>query len=375
MTTRSHRTLPVRRCFGGMLAALACLVAANGCVTPTYQATELPAEIAAKPIDKLNTADLSRLTSFAVRSNQIGIGDLLEVTVYSSYGDGETKPSMVNVAGDGTADVPLIGPVQVDGMTPEEAQFAIGEAARQRDVFRTPYVSVRMEEQRMNKIAVSGAVKEPQIVEIPRGNSTLLNAIVAAGGLTEDASAEVTIRRPVLAANTPDAIRGNPLRLAGGDNSVVLASYEEDGGQRASTYEVNLVSASEDATGVFALDDGDVVHVKKRPDRKIRVGGLVKSPNEYDMPPDEDIYLVDALTMAGDHALQGADSVVVLRRVPGQVEPVTIKASIREAKRNQGNIRLQANDVVIVEETPVTIAYEVVKSFFRFSIGSSLALF
>ena len=375
MTTRSHRALSIRRCFGGTLGALACLVAASGCVTPAYQATELPPEFAAKPVDKLNTADLSRLTSYAVRSNQIGIGDLLEVTVFSSYGDGETKPSLVNVATDGTADVPLIGPVKVDGMMPEEARITIADAARQRDVFRTPYVSVRVEEQRMNRISVSGAVMEPQIVEIPRGNSTLLNAILAAGGLTEDASAEVTIRRPALAANTPDALRGNPLRLAGTDNSVVLASYEEQGEKRASTYEINLVSASEDASGVFALDDGDVVHVKKRPERKVRVGGLVAAPGEFDMPPDEDFYLVDALTVAGDHTLQGADSVVVLRRIPGQVEPVTIKASIREAKRNKGNIRLQANDVVIVEETPVTIAFETLKTFFRFSVGSSLALF
>lgn len=382
MTTRSHRALSIRRCFGGTLVALACLVAASGCVTPTYQATELPPEFAAKPVDKLNTANLSRLTSYAVPSSQIGIGDLLEVTVFSSYGDGETKPSLVNVATDGTADVPLIGPVKVDGMKPEEARVAIANAARQRDVFRTPYVAVKIEEQRLNRISVSGAVVEPQIVAIPRGNSSLLNAILAAGGLTEEASAEVTITRPVLAANTPDAIRGNPLRLARSDNSVRLASFEdvlvghgEEGGRHASTFEINLVSASENANGVFALDDGDVVHVKKRPERKVRVGGLVASPGEFDMPPDEDIYLVDALTMAGDHTLQGADSVVVLRRMPGQVEPVTIKASIRDAKRNKGNIRLQANDVVIVEETPVTIAFETLKTFFRFSVGSSLALF
>ena len=377
MTTRSYRMLPVRGCFGGLFAVLLCLVAGNGCVTPTYQATELPPEYAAKPVDKLNRADLSRLTSHSVRSSQIGIGDLLEVAVYSGYGDDRTEPNKVNVAADGTADIPLIGPVQVNGMTPEESQYAIAEAARQRDVIRTPYVSVRVEEQRRVKVAVSGAVIEPSVVELPQGNSTLLNAILAAGGLAEDASPEVTIRRPVLAANAPDALRGNPLRLAGGGDSVVLASYEEEtpSGDEATTFEINLVSATEEGTGVHLLADGDVVHVKRRPDRKIRVGGLVKIPGEIDIPPDEDIYLVEALTMAGDHTIQTADSVVVLRRVPGTPEPVTIKASIREAKRNEGNILLQANDVVIVEETPVTIAIETLKTFFRFSVGSSLALF
>ncbi len=374
MTTRMHRALPVRRCFGGMLVVL-CLVAAGGCAATTYNATELPVAYAAKPIEKLNTADLSRLASHSIRSNQIGIGDILEVAVFAGYGDEETKPNKVNVAADGTIDVPLIGPVQVDGRTPEEAQFAIADAARQRDVFRTPHVSVRMEEQRVNRITVSGAVNETMTVELPRNNSTLLHAIVAAGGLTDDASTEVTIRRPSLAANTPDALRGNPLRLAGSNSSVVLASYEEEQGDSASTFEVNLVSATEEGDGVYFLDDGDAVHVKKRPERKIRVTGLVKSPGEFDMPVDEDLYLLDALALAGDTSLQTADSVVVSRRLPGTNGRVAIKASVREVKLNEGNILLQANDVVTVETTPVTVAFETLKTFFRFSLGSSLALF
>ena len=377
MTTRSYRASSVRRCLGGILLGLATLFAGNGCVGPTYRATELPPEYAAKPVDKLNTADLSKLVSHSVRSSQIGIGDLLEVTASAGYSNGETEPPKVyvNVAADGTADIPPIGPVRVDGLNPEEAQLAIADAARQRDVFRTPYISVRVEEQRVNKIAVSGQVVEPGVVEVPRGNSTLLSAILAAGGLTEDASAEVTISRPALAANTPDALRGNPLRLTGGGDSVVLASYEEERPEQARTFEINLVSASKKGKGVYFLDDGDVVHVKKRPERKIRVGGLVKLPGEFDMPVDEDMYLADALTQAGDHDTMGADSVVVLRRMSGVEKPITIKASMRDAKRNKGNIRLQANDVVIVEETPVTLAIEALKSFFRFSIGSSMVLF
>ena len=376
MTMRLHRALPGRRCFGGLLVGLACLLAGNGCATTTYRATELPAKYAARPVDRLNTADLSRLTAYTVPSNQIGVGDLLEVAVFAGYSDSETHPNKVNVAADGTVDVPLIGPVPVEGLTPEEAQLAIREAAIARDVFRTPHVSVRVEEQRFNRIAVSGEVEEPQVVEVPRGNSTLLNAILAAGGLTEFASAEVTICRPALAANAPDALRGNPLRLTDNGNSVKLASYEEEEpGGRANSFDVNLVSASKEGTGVYTLDDGDVVHVKRRPERKVRVGGLVMAGGEFDMPPDEDVHLVDALTMAGGHSVQFADSVVVLRRMSETDEPVVIKGSIREAKRNKGNIRLQANDVVIVEDTPITMAFETFKSFFRFSVGSSIALF
>ncbi len=375
MTARSHRALPVRQWLGGLWVALACLLAGGGCATATYHATELPPQFAARPIDRLNKADLSRLTSVFVRSNQIGVGDIIEVEVYSDYGGGDTKPSLVNVAADGTANVPLIGKVKVDGMTPDEAQFAIADAAIKRDVIRTPHVAVRIEEQRKNVVMVGGGVLKPGLVELPRGNSTLLSAILAAGGLTDDASPDVTIRRPALSANTPDALRGNPLRVTDNGKGVILAAYEEGLPEQADTIAVDLVSASKDGNGAYYLDDGDVVHVKKRPERKIQVSGLVRNPGEFDMPPNDDLYLHNALALAGGGSTLWADRILVFRRVSGELEPITVRASIREVLKNRGNILLQENDVIIVEETPITVAFESLKTFFRFSIGSSLVLF
>lgn len=375
MTTISHRTLPPWRCVAGVVMALLVAVGAGGCVTTTYRATELPPQFAAAPIDRLNRADLSRLTSYSVRSNQIGVGDLLSIEVFSGYGDSDLEPALVNVAPDGTADVPLIGKVPIDGMTPDEASEAICKAARERDVFRTPHVSVKMEEQKTNKIYVSGGVVKQGMVELPRGNSTLLAAILAAEGLSEDASPDVTIRRPAMSAKTPDALRGNPLRTAGGPNAVQLASYEEGLGEQAETIEVDLVSASQNGDGGYYLADGDVVHVRRRPERKIQVTGLVTSPGEFDMPDNEDLYLENALAYAGGAKVQFADDVVITRRPLDGGEPITITASIREVRKNRGNIRIQENDVITVVETPVTIAFETLKTFFRFSVGSSLALF
>ncbi|MHB8901306.1 MAG: polysaccharide biosynthesis/export family protein [Thermoguttaceae bacterium] len=375
MTTISLRAQPVRCCVGACFVALLPVFFAGGCVTTTYHAAELPPEYVARPIERLNKADLSRLTSYSVRSNQIGIGDLLEIGVFSGYGTGKMDPVKVNVGPDGAADVPLIGQVAVKGMTPDEAARTIEQVAKERDVFRTPHVFVRIEEQRKNRIYVSGAVNKQGAIEIPRGNSTLLGAILEAGGLTDDASPDVMIRRPALSANTPDAVRGNPLRLAGDAGSVVLASYDEGPGEQAETFEVNLVSATQEGTGVYYLDDGDVVHVKKRPERKFQVSGLVRSPGEFDMPPNDDVYLVNAIGLAGGLSLSLADSIIISRRVPGKDEPVTIKASHREALMNRGNIRIQENDLILVEDTPATALFQTIEKFFRFSVGSSLALF
>ena len=94
-----------------LLAATVCLLA-GGCIRGAYRAADLPARFVAAPVERLDQIDLSRLTSYAVRSDRVDAGDVLEVTVFSDYGDAKTNPMPVRVADDGTANVPLIGPGQ-----------------------------------------------------------------------------------------------------------------------------------------------------------------------------------------------------------------------------------------------------------------------
>ena len=52
-----------------------------------------------------------------------------------------------------------------------------------------------MQEKAVNRITVVGAVKEQGMVELPKGQSTLLAALMAAGSLDEKAGTEIEIRR------------------------------------------------------------------------------------------------------------------------------------------------------------------------------------
>jgi len=349
---------------------------AGGCVTGTYRPNALPERYHAPVTARMDQADLSRLTTYAMRSDQVDAGDVLEVTIFSSDPTAEAKPMKLRVAGDGSLNVPMIGPVPVKGLTLDESERAIGIAAVQRDIYRAPHVTVIMDAQRVNRVTILGAVEEEGVVELPRGNSNLLAAFVAAGGLSDEAGWEVEIRRPALSNSVPDVFRGQPMQFAGDSDGVMLASYEEGLGDQARTVMVNLEEASREGKGGFYLDDGDVVHVKKKPERVFRVMGLVTTPGEYEFPKDRDIYMLDALSTAGGRRMQAADSVLVIRRVEGEVEPVKIRISVRAAQETGvNNIRLQEDDLVIVEETPVTMAFETLKTFFRFSVGSSMALF
>jgi polysaccharide export outer membrane protein len=113
--------------------------------------------------------------------------------------------------------------------------------------------------------------------------------------------------------------------------------------------------------------------VKKKAERSIYVMGLVRKPDEFEMPLDRDMRLLDALAMAGGRTMEVADKVHIIRNLPEQDQPIVVQASVNEAKRDAAaNIRLAAGDVVSVEETPLTFTIDTLRSFIRFGFSSTV---
>jgi polysaccharide export outer membrane protein len=348
---------------GIWLAALA-----GGCAR-RLDAKRLPAEVVAPQSNNLGELNLARLGGYAASTEQIGRGDVLEVTVVTDYGSLPPNIVPVRVNPDGTAQIPPIGLVQVAGLEMMHAEQAIAAAAIERGIYRNPHVTVTMKQQRKNRVTVIGAVEKPGAYDLPPGTSFLLPAIVAAGGLKENASPDVEIRRSDLVRSMPD---GNQPQAAG----VELTGHQEPAGGAAPSLHINLVSATETGNGNYHLNDGDTLMVVPREPKPVFVLGLVNRPGKYEMPVNQDLYLLDALAMAGDRSMELADRVLIVRQVPGHAAPYRIRASINEAQTQaESNVRLAEGDVVMVEQTPVTFAWSALRSFFRFSIGSSVALF
>jgi hypothetical protein len=64
-----------------------------------------------------------------------------------------------------------------------------------------------------------------------------------------------------------------------------------------------------------------------------------------------------------------ADSVKIIRQVPGEPRPIVILASVRYAKQGgEDNLALIPGDVVSVEETPLTFTVDAVRSLLRFGV-------
>ena len=114
--------------------------------------------------------------SSSTRDYRIGTEDLLEVQVFGV----DQLSRTVRVNSMGFVSLPLIGNIEVGGLTAQEAENAI--ATRLADAYlQNPQVSLFIKEFTNQRVTVEGAVNKPGIYPL-RGETTLLRTLAMAGG-------------------------------------------------------------------------------------------------------------------------------------------------------------------------------------------------
>ena len=126
-------------------------------------------------------------TTLGTDAYHIGVDDIVQVSVWRNPELGITVP----VRPDGMISVPLVGDVAAGGRTPGEVAKDIQE--RLATYVRDPQVAVILTDLRshdyLSRVRVTGAVRQP--VSLPyRPGMTVLDAVLAAGGITEFAAAD-----------------------------------------------------------------------------------------------------------------------------------------------------------------------------------------
>ena len=186
------------------------------------------------------------------RDYRIGSQDLLEIQIYGI----DNLKREVRVNSRGLVSLPLIGPVQVGGLTSEEAETLIAEKYA-KDYLQDPQVSVFIKEFTSQRITVEGAVARPGIYPI-RGDTTLVQAIALAGGQ----------------GNLPDL------------NEVMVFRLEA-GQRRALTYDLIKIRGGEAEDPKLASED--IVVVKRQESRVVLrdsvVGDMINILNPFNYLP------------------------------------------------------------------------------------------
>ena len=352
-----------------------------GCQSTTYQASKMPDEFRCPPVKDTDAISLGSVSRGDSNSSQIGPGDLLEITIATGREGERPHPLKTRVTNDGTVLLPLVGSLPVAGLEPDEVGSNIESLAVNQGIYRQPQVVVEVKTKAVNRITVLGKVSEPGVHEVNRGSSDLLSAIASAGGLTEEASTLVDIRKTVQPVQ--DSVAASDERGA----DVQLTAYEGILSKPAARHRpakataatasvgpesirVDLTDSDQTEAADLKLRDGDVVHVLPQPERVVYVGGLVKKPGQFEIPRNQDIHLIQAIQMAGDISSPIADKVLVIRRIEDRPEPLVIRASISKAKHDgRENFRLASGDVITVEQTASTMVVDTMMNFLRVSVG------
>lgn len=137
-----------------------------------------PLRIQPTPIVTVPRAD----NASSANNYRISANDLLEIEVFGI--DDLKRTVRVNTAGGIT--IPLVGMVQIGGLTATEAEALI--AARYKDGYlQNPQISVFIKEFTTQRITIDGAVVKPGIYPLT-GQITLLRALALAGGGAQLAS-------------------------------------------------------------------------------------------------------------------------------------------------------------------------------------------
>src|SRR5215470_20093860 len=242
----------------------------------------------------------------------LGPGDVLRVSVY----DNPDLSQEVTIGPDGAFSYPLIGRVQAAGLSVRQLESLL--AKRFADGYLvSPQVGVTVTQHKSQQVYVMGAVKAPGPYPLQR-QTTLLEALSAAGGTTAEAGFEVVLTH---AADKPS--------LSSGTSQVSAAN-----GQPAMRVSLEQLMAG----GVpqrITLQDGDVVYVPAA--AFIYLTGEIVRPGRYRLEKDATIQKV--VTAAGGFTKYAATKNVIVQRM--------VNGKRLEFQAGPNDL-LQAEDVVVI---------------------------
>ncbi|MCI0683956.1 MAG: polysaccharide biosynthesis/export family protein [Gemmataceae bacterium] len=398
----------------------------SGCAAVTNPVAEgvpvrrLPREFLPPPRQALEQIPLTWLRQPPPDVYRLDVGDVLGVYIESVLGEknvpppvrlaeaGNAQPALgypIPVLPDGTVRLPMVDAVQVKGLSLVEVQERILKAYTVDKKFlqpdkavlvslvapRTYQVLVVREDASALTVAPTGAVGSARrgtgaTISMPAYENDVLNALTRTGGLPGvDAMNEVVIQRGSLRAKA-EAKPNGKLDAQPGEMDRDLSDQVVRIPLRTLPGTPRLFSPED-----VILRTGDIVFIEARDTEFFYTGGLL-SPRQYVLPRDYDLSVVDAVALAGGPLLNGGvtqnnlsgaiiasglgspspSHVSILRKTKGYGQ-VTIRVDLNLALRDpRENIRIQAGDVLILQETMGEALTRYVTTVLRFNFLGNL---
>jgi polysaccharide export outer membrane protein len=235
----------------------------------------------------------------------LGEGDSIRITVFQN----PDLTTETRISEGGTITFPLIGEVQLAGLTPARAEARIAEHLVKGKFLVKPQVSVNLVQVRSRQVSVLGQVARPGRYPLDDTSSNLSDILAVAGGIspTGDDKVTVTMKR---------------------DGKIVKLDVDVPAMYRTGDLSKNL-----------RLENGDVIFVQRAP--VFYIYGEVQRAGSYRL--EQGMTVMQALSVGGGMTPRGTDRGLKIRRRGSDGALRAIDARLTDL--------VQADDVVYVRES------------------------
>lgn len=372
----------------------------------------LPEELLADTKEDYEPIPLTLLRQKRPDNYLLGPRDTLGIYIEGILGNEETPPP-VNIPSspdlppsigypfpirtDGTVSLPYVGAIDIADMTIEEAEQKVVDAYREKDILRVEdkrilvtllrprhmQVLVLREDAQQAQLSLQtsslqglgttqttlggGRQAEGQILELPAYENDVLNALAKTGGLPGlESTQEVIVQRGFWDTHLDPTCQNRSfpteadLHAGNSQRKVVRIPLRTKPGEP-------LTFGPED----ILLNNGDIVIVRGRDPEFYYTGGILPS-SEIPLPNDYDLTVVEALlksrgplnngginsgnfngALVGSGVGNPSPSLLTVLRRTSEGGQLAIRVDLNEALRDpRENILIQAEDVLILQETP-----------------------
>jgi polysaccharide export outer membrane protein len=266
-----------------------------GCAGPV---TQIPPEQAMPQIQKPDKqlqnqilGQISQAPSTGYKDYIVGSEDLLAIAFYGQdseqdkgqeYGR-EKLGREVRVNGHGEITLPLVGVVQVAGLSPHEIENRLIKLYKEKRFIKEPQIMVSVKEYRHQRVMITGAVTTPGAYVVI-GPRTLLEMLGRAGGLSDKAGNVVEIVRHQSYSDTNNTI-----------NQASDSKQPFPPGSDITVIDLERLMTKGATELNVAINNGDVIHVPFA--NNAYVLGAVNKPGS--VPVKNNLTVTQAIAVTG----------------------------------------------------------------------------
>jgi protein involved in polysaccharide export with SLBB domain len=330
----------------------------------------------------------------------IGPGDVLTISVAEVE---ELQRQRLRVAPDGTIGLPLIGTMEVAGMSENDLRAAIGQ--RLLVYMKFPRVELFVERYQARDVAVIGAVQKPGLYDLRNSSQSIIDLIGLAGGMTAEAAQQVIFVPPNDGKRVPSVAQASSstredrqpqLQVASNDTWASYAGPHQDvhdsvdlSASSASEFQSETHSAIASDPNIkgrtwivldlskpaaqacldFPTRPGDVVMLPIA--GEVMVQGWVRSPGAFRIMPG--MTVLASVSAAGGAMF--SRTAELLRTDSNARHTRTAFDLSKLAKGAVPDVPVQSGDVIVVDRSVIgAVPYTFMQLFNRFGAGVGLGL-